>query len=158
MFYGNLEALDCQQGAFFMHPIWKDAFNWLSTRPLDQPAGIYKIRGESMYANVHGYETKTRRDCRYESHRRYLDLQYCISGGEIIEWHPLARLEATDSYDTEKDVIHHQSPPGPDAQLRMASGAFAVFFPSDGHMPKIADGVHPRVDKLVIKIDLGLFH
>jgi biofilm protein TabA len=157
MLYGKLDALDTY-APFLKHSVWDEALNWLRAITPGIVPGIHQLRGDNMYANVHGYETKERVACRYESHRRYVDLQYCISGGEIIEWHPLARLEAIDGYDAKKDVIHFRAPVVPEGTMRMSPGAFAVFFPSDGHMPKIADGLHPRVDKLVIKIALELFN
>ncbi len=141
---------------FLGHPIWTEALDWLRHLPVEQPAGIHHLRGEKMYANLHGYETQPRDKCRYESHRVYIDLQYCITGGELIEWHPLDRLQSKDEYDPQKDVLHYHSPTSPYGVLRMVPGNFAVFFPQDGHMPKLADGVHPKVTKVVIKIDLGL--
>ena len=141
---------------FLGHSVWTEALDWLRRLPAEQATGIHHLRGEKMYANVHGYATQPRDKCRYESHRVYIDLQYCLSGGELIEWHPLDCLQAKDEYDPKKDVLHYHSPASPHGLLRMVPGNFAVFFPQDGHMPKIADGVHPEVAKVVIKIDLGL--
>ncbi|HWA24550.1 MAG TPA: YhcH/YjgK/YiaL family protein [Lacunisphaera sp.] len=138
------------------HPVWEEAFAWIQRHAATHPPGIVELRGKQMYVNVHGYETRPRAACRYESHRVYLDLQYCISGGELIEWHPLRQLAAKDEYDGAKDVIHHHSPAQPAATLRMATGNFAIFHATDGHMPKIGDGLNARVDKLVIKIDRDL--
>jgi len=109
-----------------------------------------------MFANVHGYATRSREKCRFESHRRYVDLQYCVRGGEVVEWQPLPALSASDSYDPNKDVIHYQLQVASAASLRMSAGFFAVFFPDDGHMPKIADEQNAEVGKIVIKIDLNL--
>lgn len=138
------------------HAIWTEAIEWVRRLPAAQAPGIYHIHGESMYANVHGYETKPREACRFESHRKYIDLQYCISGGECIEWQPLDLLKSNNKYDVQKDVLRHHSPKNPAGILRMSPGTFAVFFPADGHMPKIADGVHAAVAKAVIKIEVGL--
>ena len=138
------------------HPVWHEAFAWLERYGATVGPGIHELRGKQIYANVHGYETKPRVGCRYEAHRVYVDLQYCIAGGEIIEWHPLESLSPKDPYDEVKDVIHHHSPTHPGAIIRMTPGSFGIFHPSDGHMPKIADGTNRQVTKLVIKIDRTL--
>lgn len=135
------------------HPVWREALRWLREMPAGQPPGIYQLKGDDMFVNVHGYDTKPRENCRYESHRRYVDLQYCISGGEIVDWQPTALLQATDDYNATKDVVHYAIPATAGAELRMTARRFAIFFPCDGHMPKIADGAQSRVEKLVIKID-----
>lgn len=38
------------------------------------------------------------------------------------------------------------------ARLHMTPGMFAVFFANEPHMPKLFDGIHVSVHKLVIKI------
>ena len=138
------------------HPVWEEAFSWIERFAAIQAPGIVELRQKRMYVNVHGYETKPRETCRYESHRVYVDLQYCISGGEIIEWCPLNALAAKNEYNPENDVTHYHLPTQAEAVLRMTAGSFAVFFPEDGHLPKMSDERNPRVDKLVIKIDQAL--
>jgi YhcH/YjgK/YiaL family protein len=138
------------------HPIWEEAFNWIKRFASVQPPGTVEIRQERMYANVHSYETRPRENCRYESHRVYVDLQYCISGGEIIEWCPVKVLTMENAYNVEKDVTHYQLPAQPEASFAMSAGSFAIFFPEDGHLPKVSDGRNPQVGKLVIKIDQAL--
>ena len=138
------------------HPVWHEAFAWLERYGATVGQGIHELRGKEIYANVHGYDTRPRAECRYEAHRVYVDLQYCIAGGEIVEWHPREKLAPRGPYAEGKDVTHYDAPPVPEAAVRMLPGTFAIFFPEDGHMPKVADGISPRVDKLVIKIDRAL--
>ncbi len=156
MLCGQLEIPDTY-APFLNHPVWTEALDWLRALPPDAVPGIHPLRGEQMSAHVHGYETRRREDCRFESHRRYLDLQLCLGGGECIEWHPLGSLSPMDAYDARKDVVHHHPPEHPAGVLRMSPGTFAIFRPDDGHRPKIADGIHPAVTKVVIKIEAGLF-
>lgn len=156
MLYARLDILDTYS-PFLKHPVWTEALDWLRTSPPGVAAGIHQLRGEQMFVNVHGYATRTREACRYESHRRFIDLQYCVGGGEIVEWQQLSVLVPTDKYDSVKDVMHYGVPGVSAACLRMTSGSFAIFFPSDGHMPKVADGQHDRIEKMVIKVDISLF-
>lgn len=155
MLYGRLDLPDTY-AMLADHPVWAEALAWLHSLPLGIAPGIHPLRGEAMFANVHGYATKPRAACRYESHRRYIDLQYCIRGAELIEWHPTSHLRASDDYNPTKDVIHYAAPAEPDAKMTLSPGSFAIFFPADGHMPKVATALHPSVEKLVIKIDRKL--
>lgn len=152
MIYGRLD-LEGTYAPLLGQPVWLEAFRWLKAMPPDLAPGIYHLCGDEMFVNVHGYETKARESCRYESHRRYIDLQYCIRGAELLEWHPITALVPIDAYDHVKDVIHYSPPAKPDAQVRLSPGSFAIFFAEDGHMPKVRAEPERTVDKLVFKID-----
>lgn len=151
MLFAKLDSAETY-AAFLGHAIWREALDWIRRMQPTQQQGVFEVRAKQMYVNVHGYETLPRENCRFESHRTYIDLQYCISGGEVIEWCPVDVLQPRDEYNGAKDVLHYRAPAVPGGTLRMTPGRFAVFFPPDGHMPKLADGVNPRVEKLVIKI------
>ena len=110
----------------------------------------------TLFANVDGYTTKPRAACRYESHRRYIDLQFGLVGGEWIEWHATADLRPTDDYDPAKDVIHWAALVVPDGRVRLGPRHFVIFVPEYGHVPNRASAPDDRVDKLVIKIDRAL--
>lgn len=155
MILGRLDQ-SAAQASLRRHPVWDEAFSWIERFAAVQPPGIVELRQKQMYVNVHGYATRPRAECRYESHRVYVDLQYCISGGELVEWHPLADLTAKDEYDGVKDVVHYHSPVHPGAVIRMIPGSFGIFYDYDGHMPKVSDGLNEHVAKLVIKIDRAL--
>jgi biofilm protein TabA len=156
MLFGNLNTLGTYQ-ALAHEPVLQRALAWLRAMPSDQPLGIVELQGKDVYVNVHGYETLPRDQCRFESHRRYVDLQYCIRGGELIDYTLLARLPGNSGYDAEKDFIFHDAPAA-FSTLRLQPGDFGVFFPDDAHRPKVNDGANAAVHKLVIKIDLKLFN
>ncbi len=154
MVYGHVFATDAY-AHLLVNPAWKLAFDWLMTATTGTPAGIRNLQGDDVYVNVHGYDTLPREQCRFESHRRYLDLQYCISGGETIDWRLVSGLEPDAAYDENKDVAFYR-PASAEATLRMSPGSFAIFHPPDAHRPRVHDGVNPSVFKLVIKIDRRL--
>lgn len=131
------------------------AFDWLKTVTPATPEGIQKIQGDDIYVNVHGYKTLPAGECRYENHKRYLDLQYCISGGEFIDWQLASRLKPDGAFNEEKDLqffAPSQKLPAA-ASLPMMPGNFAIFFSSDAHAPKRNDEINSSVFKLVIKVD-----
>lgn len=155
MLYGNLNAPGTHR-YLAAAPALQRALAWLRAMPAGQPEGIVELEGRRMYVNVHGYDTLPREQCVFESHRRYVDLQYCIRGGELIDYCRLDLLPGNRGYDAEKDFIFHEAPPH-FSTLQMEPGDFGVFFPEDAHRPKVRDGRNAAVHKLVVKIELSLF-
>lgn len=134
------------------YPALREAFGWLREKLKNLPEGISELRGSEMYVNVHGYETLPVTDCRWESHRHTVDLQYCIAGGEIIEYLPAPSLETAGDYDPSRDTQKWRGEEMPVTRLHMFPMVYALFLPNELHRPKIFDGVHPVVRKLVVKI------
>ena len=51
------------------------------TALLSRPAGKYAIDGERLFVIIQDYTTKPVEQCRWESHRKYIDIQYMLAGG-----------------------------------------------------------------------------
>lgn len=135
------------------HPVWREILQWLRSMPSDIPCGIYSLRDDqSIFVNVHTYETLPREKCRFESHIQHIDLQYMIEGEELIEWRPTPDLTPWGSYQEEKDVQHYELPDRHALEMRLSPGKFAVFYSSDGHMPKKQVRESLPLKKLVVKI------
>lgn len=137
------------------NPVWHQALNWISNIPADLPLGEHEINGRDMFVNYHEAQLLPREEGTYEAHQNYIDLHYCLTGGEIIEWVPVATLTSTTQYNAEKDYQLYAVPPQASSCL-MTPGTFAVFFPGDAHMPKVSDGKNTKVKKVVVKIKLSL--
>lgn len=155
MIYGQLNAADTWN-FLLARPAWKTAFEWLKTVTPATAPGIVKLQGDQVYANIHGYSTLPPEQCRFESHRRYFDLQYCISGGEVIDWQLTSALEPDGAFDAERDLQFYKPTAPSRCSMQMVPGAFAIFSPSDAHAPKRSDTRHADVFKLVIKLDVAL--
>lgn len=150
MIYGHIDDTDAYQH-LLKHPIWSAAFDWIKKMPADQKPGIVQLNGDDLFVNVHGYDTLEPEACRFESHKDYVDLQYCIEGGEVIDWVRQSLLEPDGAYDAPKDLQFYK-PNGDSTRVLMLPGCYGIFFPSDAHRPKVRDSVHPSVKKLVVKI------
>ncbi len=118
---------------------------------LSLPDGRIDIDGDRIYAVLATYETRTPEQCRFEVHRRYLDIQYLVEGSEVIGWSALDQLKVSESYDVEKDVEFLDWPTRC-TSLEVYRGQFAVFFPDDGHAPGLRCGDVKSVRKVVVKI------
>jgi YhcH/YjgK/YiaL family protein len=114
--------------------------------------GRYQLEGDRLFAIVSRYATKLPGDAVWESHRKYVDVQYVVRGVERLGYVPLDRApEIKTPYQAEQDVVFYQ--PGTDS-LRFAAGQFAILFPEDIHAPGLAvDRETPsEVLKVVVKV------
>lgn len=150
MIYGCLNEVD--QWAFLKaDPVWHEAFDWLRSLAEEPAVGRYPLRGEEMFGLVMRYSTVIAEESRFESHRRFVDLQYTISGGEKIAWSRSANLTPDGEYEEEKDVQFYMFKHS-ESIVHKTAGRFSVYYPTDAHLPKIADGTHSEVFKAVVKI------
>jgi YhcH/YjgK/YiaL family protein len=129
---------------------WDEAFNFLKNHDLSELApGKYPIDGDNVYASVTEDPTKDYDKTAWESHRKYVDLQYVISGEEKIGVSPVAKVKVTEPYDEEKDAAHYSG----DGKIYLARpGTFFLFFPGTAHRPNITTGGNKTDKKIVIKI------
>jgi biofilm protein TabA len=130
-------------------------FDWLKICR-DAPLGEkVEFAGDKLFAKTMRLDTGARDAFKWETHREYIDLQYILGGGEVIEWAPAAKLVADVAYD-EKTDFQFYAPAEADALLRMQDGLFTFLFPADGHKPLVADGANRHIHKAIAKIHKSL--
>ena len=114
------------------------SFEYIETTDLKTlPAGKYPIDGDNIFALVSEYKTKPESEGKLEAHRKYLDVQYLISGEELMGYTPLGGQKILDSYKEENDIVFFT---GDKSFTKVSEGMFAIFFPEDVHMPGISTG------------------
>lgn len=128
-----------------------EAFGFLSQPGLaDLPDGKYDIVGNCVYAMVVRTNGRHVDDGQMEGHRRYIDIQYIISGSESMGWAPREGLACATPYDAENDIEFFEGKPL--VTIPVQPGSFAVFLPSDGHQPLIGEGpIHKVIVKVAVK-------
>lgn len=112
--------------------------------------GRHAIDGDRMYANVQKYETKPRSEGVWEAHRRYIDIQYVVSGIETVGFARMDNLMITQPYDPTRDCMFLA---GEGDFATLPAGVFAVFFPTDAHMPGLMREHPSTALKVVVKLD-----
>ena len=128
-----------------------EAFGFLDQPGLqDLPDGKYEIAGKRVYAIIERTQGRKVSDGQLEGHRRYLDIQYVVSGEESMGWRPAAGLPSAVSYDEDRDLEFFEGEP--ESLVRVPAGSFAVFLPTDAHLPLIGDG---PIHKVVVKVAIG---
>ncbi|MGL5436310.1 MAG: YhcH/YjgK/YiaL family protein [Lachnospiraceae bacterium] len=113
--------------------------------------GKYEIDGKAVFANVMSYTTLPWEEAKYEAHENYTDIQYIISGSEVMTYAPVESLQEKVPYNPEKDVVFFDNQ-NPGLQVVAGAGEFMIFQPWDGHKPKACNQTPSEVKKVVVKI------
>ena len=135
---------------------WKKALEWLKADSWkDIPMGKTEIDGAKIYAIRSTYSSKPLKECRYESHRVYADIQMLIKGTELIQVCFREELKVIELYSAEKDIDFLEGESKPIHSIVLSFPLAAVFFPWDAHMPCIAmDDKPDEVEKIIVKVAL----
>jgi YhcH/YjgK/YiaL family protein len=130
--------------------IWDKAFAFLRDSDLlKMKPGKYVIDGDNVFATITEGPSKTFEQSAWESHRKYIDLQYVIRGKEKIGVAPVTTATVTKPYNEKSDGANYTA----EGQYFIAEpGTFFLFFPGDAHRPNILVDGYDMVKKLVIKI------
>ncbi|WP_417763333.1 YhcH/YjgK/YiaL family protein [Shewanella sp.] len=117
--------------------------------------GVHKIDGDKLLAIINEYETKPQDQEMFEVHRRYVDVQYVISGHEEFGYQPLTDQAADIPYNAEYDFAKFDYSKHSDKAhfMPLNPSVFAIFFPSDMHMAATLD-TPVAVRKVVMKVQL----
>jgi YhcH/YjgK/YiaL family protein len=139
---------------FKNHERWEKAFTFLKNNDLTKlEVKRHDIDGDNLYATVSEYTSKNEDAAKFEVHRKYIDIQYVISGKEIMNIAPLKTVkEILTPYDSKKDIefitvkkiVNYKATPS----------NFFIFFPVDAHRPGLKDGVNSPVRKIVLKVKI----
>lgn len=113
--------------------------------------GKYELDGTNVYAMVQRYKTRPLKDSVWESHRKYIDVQFVFRGEEAFGYVPLNQAPAiTTPYD---EKIEAQLYAPATTIIPLKAGQFVVFYPQDIHAPCLAANEMPAdVVKVVVKV------
>ena len=116
------------------------------------PDGKAEVDGDRVYAIIQRYETIKTDAPKFEFHRKYIDIQFIVSGEETIGWAPAESMTITEAYNADKDICFGKVAAGKWTPIRLHAGQLTVFWPEDSHAPKLACGTPSPVMKIVVKI------
>lgn len=111
--------------------------------------GKYVIN-EDIYANFNTGMTKNPDITPWEIHKTYTDIQYVISGEEIMGWANIENYSETTPYDAEKDISFGEVKDG--SFFIVPKGYFVIFTPDDAHKPMLKHVETKEVKKVIVKV------
>lgn len=134
---------------------WAKAFKFLKGNDLTKlELKRYDIDGDNLFATISEYQSKNEETAKFEAHRKYIDIQYVISGKEIMNIAPIKSVkEVLNPYDATKDIEFVTV--SNVVNYKAAPSNFFIFFPSEAHRPGLKDGPNSPVRKIVIKVKVN---
>ena len=146
------DRLKNKEQYYCLNKNFEKAFDFLTNTDLKNiEDGSYEIDGNAIYANVQSLKTKPVEDKKWEVHRKYIDIQYVISGKEKMGYGILEDFnEITEKYSEEKDVefLNGKKFNFIDVQ----EGDFVIFYPNDVHAPMLSVKEPTDIKKVIVKI------
>ena len=138
---------------FGMHENFQKAFEFLKKATEENyEVGKYEIDGENLFASVQEYTTKYPEESKFEGHKKYIDIQYLISGTEVIEVVDIEKAVSEIPYDCEKDVEFYKENEKAGKGI-IEGGEYGIFMPYDIHKPGMCFKNNPDfVKKIVVKV------
>lgn len=151
MIFDNRSNLSMYRG---YSPLFDLALEYVKNTDLKAlEPGKYPIQGDSVFALIQAPETAKREERLWESHQRYIDIQYLITGHEWIGFQNTDFLTVKEPYSTERDIaFYHDN--GKGFFVPMVPESFVVCFPQDAHMPLVCEKTPEPIKKAVIKIQI----
>lgn len=136
---------------YTLHPLFEKAFQFLQESDLTTlPIGNQSIEGKDLFAIISEGSGISEQDAKLEVHRKYIDIQYIISGTDHMGWKDLAKCDApNDPYNEERDAAFF--PDKTKSWFDVPAGSFTIFYPDDAHAAMITE---ENVRKVVLKIKL----
>ncbi|MCX6239845.1 MAG: YhcH/YjgK/YiaL family protein [Bacteroidia bacterium] len=127
-----------------------EALEYIKNNDLSSIAsGSYEISKGKVRMIVNEYAQNCTDRVRMEAHRKNIDVQYWVSGSELMGYAPLQTQKVLEPYNEEKDCGHYAA----DASFsKLEPGMFAIYFPTDLHTAVADEQCDSKVRKIVFKV------
>lgn len=131
---------------------FKTAFEFLSRKDLATlPLGWIEL-DNGVRASVQAYTTIDPSEGFYETHEKYFDIQYVVSGKEYIGLTVRDGLVVKTPYDKDGDITFYFDPKRKDSMVYLEDGDYIILAPEDVHKPRLTAGEKSEVRKIVVKV------
>lgn len=131
-----------------------EGLKFIKNAKTDLATGSYEINANAK-AGVSEYTTKVKNENGYETHDKYIDIQFLLSGSEQILCERRELLHVKVPYNEEKDITFYHYNDIKSTDLRLGNGYFAILFPDDGHAPQVCVNQPEAVKKIVVKVKVN---
>lgn len=112
------------------------------------------IVNDDFYYSVQSYDTKDAKECKLESHRKYIDIQIMVEGRESMDLVDISKLTVKEQYDTEKDVMFWNIPDRM-SRTTLTEGDYIILYPENAHRGAQKMNESEHVLKIVGKIKVN---
>ncbi len=131
---------------------FKTAFAFLKRDDLASlPLGWIELEN-GVRASVQAYSTINPDEGSYETHEKYFDIQYVVSGKEYCGVTTRDALTVKKPYDVAGDITFYNEPCKNESLVYLEDGDYIILMPEDAHKPRLIAGEKMEIKKIVIKV------
>lgn len=132
------------------------AISWLKTTDFStMKAGTYEIEGKQIYAMVQDATSRKKEAANSEFHLNYIDVQFIISGEELMGYCPKKEQEYEIISSVPENDVYFVSDPEKEQFFHLTEGDYMVLFPTDFHRPSICITEPASYRKVVLKVAMS---
>ena len=133
------------------HPLFKEAFKWLKENATPDIAdGRIEVKGDKIIALPQHYNTHPFESAKFETHKKYIDIQYVVSGVEDVYLGNPELMTSAIPFNPEKDIAFFD---GSGEAIRLHPREFLIIWPHEAHEPCVTAGEKSAyVHKIIMKI------
>ena len=142
-----IDSLDNLLSYVSLHPRFEQAFDFIRQLDFSKLKKGRIVVDDDIYINVDEIPLRPLKGARYETHDAYIDIQIPLTTNEIVGYADRNALGAPAEVHKDMDIAFYDAPLSSSVELKV--GSFAIFFPQDGHMPIIGEGM---TKKIVVKV------
>ena len=144
-----LASLKQLSNFYALHPRFQEACEFLQSVTINGiPEGRFAIDKDNLIAIVSSGEGNKESTAPLEVHKKYIDIQYIISGVDRMGWkNALDCTKSTKPYSENDDKALYGD--SPSTYFDVHTDQFVIFFPSDAHAPMNGPGF---VQKVILKV------
>lgn len=134
-----------------VHPLFKTAFKWIAENDKPEtPDGRLQLDGDKLVAIPQHYDTHAFDSRKFEVHKKYIDIQYVVSGSEKIYLGNPDEMTTAIPFNEAKDIAFLD---GRGPAVNLIAGEFMIIWPHEAHEPCAdPDLAAVPVHKIIIKV------
>lgn len=149
MIFGNVKD---QETYRFLPDKIQTCFSYINNEDMEaMDTGTYVIDGENLFVNIVEYETKDKEICKWEAHKKYIDIHVLLKGQERIDLNFIDHLKMG-AFVEKEDFLPLEG--NESCIVKMAPNDFLICFPEDGHMTGIVAAEPERIKKAIFKVQI----
>lgn len=137
------------RGLEYLATLTEDAFSGLALGEVRR----VDLQGDDLFALNQVYETRDHDQAKFESHRRYIDIQYVFEGHETLRLACIDDATPVTEFDAEKDFRLYDA--GDYSTISFQKGMVCILYPADLHAPCLHWQGHSLIKKTVIKVRIN---
>ncbi len=144
-----LDSLDNFNVYYKIHPLFERVHSLLSDPKLKgYEHGKHEFDGENIFFIVSKSEVKRPESIKLESHIKYLDVHFTISGKDVIGWRDVGSCEKKiGEFNVQDDYVLYEDESL--TEVAINENHFVIVYPNDAHAPMIGEGY---LHKIVVKV------